>query len=304
MKPISNMAFYCCGARMQDAAAPNPICGDGYAKLFMNDDGQRIYEKFSSETFSRTSMTVRHRIIDEVLRQMLLANPNSCFVTIGAGFDSRPYRLPGGTWFELDEPQLIAYKDAHLPAWECTNPLRRLAIDFETDSLEEKLSLISHRGPVIFILEGIFIYLNEAQTAQLIETLNRLFPGHLLVCDLVNREMVEKYGQRLRNIASEMNATFQLIDQPETIFSKSGYQVKGKISLVEVSVALGLYKIPDYFLKYFLKKEIDGNSVYVWLSDKEPALIQVPPEEPQEQMADVALAEKTHQKTRPGPGRR
>lgn len=304
MKPISNMAFYCCGARMQDAAAPNPICGDGYAKLFMSEYGQRIYEKFSSETLSTTSMMVRHRIIDEVLRQMLLANRNLCFVTIGAGFDSRPYRLPGGTWFELDEPQLIAFKDAQLPAAECTNPLRRLSIDFETESLEEKLSLISHNGPVVFILEGIFIYLNEEETSKLIRTLNKLFPGHLLVGDLVNREMVEKYGHRLRDMASAMNATFQPMDQPETIFSKSGYQVKGKISLVEVSVALGLYKIPDYFLKYFLKNEIDGNSVYVWLDEKEPALIQVPPQDRQEHMAGVALVEKAHQKTRPGPGRR
>jgi methyltransferase (TIGR00027 family) len=291
MKPISNMAFYCCGARMQDAVAPKPICGDEYAKLFMNDYGQRIYDKFSSETFSRTSMTVRHRIIDELLRQMLLTNPDACFVTIGAGFDSRPYRMPGGTWFELDEPQLIAYKDAHLPAGDCANPLRRLSINFATDCLEEKLSAISHRGPVVFILEGIFIYLNEEQTRKLIRTLNKLFPGHLLVCDLVNRDMVEKYGQRLRDIAGQMSAAFQLIDQPETIFSKNGYQVKGKISLVEVSVALGLYKIPDYFLKYFLKNEIEGNSVYVWLDEPEPALMEAP-------------VQAAHQKTRPGPGRR
>ena len=303
MKPISNMAFYCCGARMQDAATPNPICGDEYAKLFMNDYGQGIYEKFSRETFSRTSMTVRHRIIDEVLRQMLLANPDSCFVTIGAGFDSRPYRLTGGIWFELDEPQLIAYKNKHLPAGECANPLRRLSINFETDCLEEKLSPISHSGPVVFILEGIFIYLNEAQTGELIQTLNRLFPGHLLVCDLVNREMVEKYGHRLRDIAGEMNAAFQPIEQPEAIFSRSGYQVKGKISLVEVCVALGLYKIPDYFLKYFLKNEIDGNSVYVWLDERKPALMKVPAQEAHPRMAGLTPAEKA-QKTRPGPGRR
>lgn len=273
MKPISNMAFYCCGARMQDAEATTPICGDGYAKLFMNDYGQGIYEKFKNENFSRVSMTVRHRIIDEVLRQMLQVEEDLGVVSIGAGFDSRPYRLAGGTWFELDEPQLITYKNRQLPAAKCPNPLRRIPIDFSADSLEEKLSLISHDGPVVFILEGIFIYLNEAETSQLINTLNKLFPGHLLVCDLVNRDMVEKYGQRLRNIATEMSASFKAVDKPESVFSSSGYQVKTRISLVEASVDLGLYHLPKYFLHYFLKNEVDGNSVYVWLDHKEPALV-------------------------------
>ena len=92
---------------------------------------------------------------------MLVSEPNLCVITIGVGFDSRPYRLAGGTWFELDEPQVMTYKNARLPIAECVNPLRRIPIDFCTDSLEEKLSPISHRGLIVFILEGVFIYLNE-----------------------------------------------------------------------------------------------------------------------------------------------
>lgn len=271
MKPISNMAFYCCGARMQDAAAAIPICGDGYAKLFMNDYGQRIYDQFQKETFSKVSMTVRHRIIDELLRQMLLAHENLCIVTIGAGFDSRPYRLTGGAWFELDEPALITYKNECLPVGECANPLQRIPINFCTDSLKDKLSLIAHSGPVVFILEGIFIYLTESETRELTQTLNTLFPQHRLVCDLVNRDMVEKYGRQLRDIARQMNAPFKAIDRPESVFSKNGYRAEKRISLVEVCVDLGLYNFPRYFLNYFLKNEVDGNAVYVWQDQKTPA---------------------------------
>ena len=36
MKPISKTAFYCCGVRMQDAERQKPVCGDNYAKVFMN----------------------------------------------------------------------------------------------------------------------------------------------------------------------------------------------------------------------------------------------------------------------------
>ena len=49
MKPISRTAFYCCGVRMQDAEASAPVCGDAYAKVFMNEDGLRIQEAFKDE---------------------------------------------------------------------------------------------------------------------------------------------------------------------------------------------------------------------------------------------------------------
>src|SRR5215213_9193437 len=125
MKPISKTAFYCCGVRMQDAASSDPVCGDIYAEAFMNEDGVQVFEAFKDETGPNASNVVRHRIIDDFLRRELLENSDLYVVTIGAGFDSRPYRLKGGTWVELDEPQIIAYKNERLPIEKCENALDR-----------------------------------------------------------------------------------------------------------------------------------------------------------------------------------
>ena len=264
MKPISNIAFYCCGVRMQDAARENPVCGDVYAKLFMDAYGRRIYDEFKEQTLSNVCVIVRHRIIDDVLRNMLASSPDLCVVTIGSGFDSRPYRLAGGIWFELDEPLVMAYKNVRLPISKCTNPLYRIPIDFCTESLEEKLSAISQpAAPVVFILEGVLIYLNENEIRKLLEVLVSLFPEHLLICDLVTREMVESYGQKLQEIATKMGSPLKAIDKPETIFLTIDYKVKKKISILEVSVDLGINKIPKFILRYYFNKEIKGNSVYV-----------------------------------------
>lgn len=271
MKPISDMAFYCCGVRMQDAAQTSPICGDVYAKLFMEEYGRHIYDIFKEEAICNASIIVRHRIIDDVLRQMLLSRPNLCIITIGTGFDSRPYRLTGGTWFELDEPQIMAYKNERLPIAGCTNPLRRIPIDFCTDSLEEKLALISHVGPIVFVLEGVFIYLNEQETRKSLDIFNHLFPAHQLICDLVNREMVENYGQKLRAIVDGIGASFKAVDQPESIFLISGYRVKQIISILDLSVDLGINIIPKFILRYFFNGEIKGNSVYVFIKQAKQA---------------------------------
>src|ERR1044072_1861582 len=151
MKPISKTAFYCCGVRMQYAERAKPVCGDTYAKVFMNEQRLQILETFKDETRPNISNVSRHRLIDDLLRQELVANPNLTVVIIGAGFDTRAFRLPGGTWDELDKPQVITYKEERLPAATCDNKLQRISIDFANESLEQKLAPFSGRSPVTVV---------------------------------------------------------------------------------------------------------------------------------------------------------
>jgi len=76
---------------MQDAERSASVCGDNYAKAFMNEEGLRILEAFLDETSPNASAVARHRIIDDCLRQKLLAHPRLCVTLIGAGFDSRAW---------------------------------------------------------------------------------------------------------------------------------------------------------------------------------------------------------------------
>jgi methyltransferase (TIGR00027 family) len=264
MKPITDTAFYCCGARMLDAAQEKPICGDDYAKLFMCDHGLAVFDRFKALDLSNSSVIVRHRIIDDMLRQLLYADHELNIVTIGAGFDSRPYRLNGGDWFELDEPELIAYKNILLPTDQCNNPLHRESIDFDKEDLIDKLLQLPHSGPVVFVLEGVVIYLCESDIQNLLGELDYEFPRHRLLCDLVNSEMVNKYGQTLSKVVSEMGAPFQSVDHPETVFLQSGYQAREAISVVDASVDLGINVVPKFFWRSFFQAEVTGNSVCMW----------------------------------------
>ena len=146
LKPISSTAFYCCGVRMEDAASRAPVCGDMYAKRFMDDAALRIFERFREFTPPNRSNAARHRIVDDLLRERLVHDPDTNVALIGCGFDSRAYRLGGGRWFELDEPEVIAYKNECLPISQCPNPLQRIPIDFAAESLEAKLASPGCRG--------------------------------------------------------------------------------------------------------------------------------------------------------------
>jgi methyltransferase (TIGR00027 family) len=263
MKPISKTAFYCCGIRMQDAQHNNPVCDDIYAEAFMNEDGLRILEAFKDETSPNATNVARHRIIDDFLRQELRANPGLCVVIIGAGFDSRAYRLKGGTWVEFDEPQVIAYKNERLPVSNCKNELHRIPIDFSTDSLEEKLYTFSSDRPVIVVIEGVFIYLEEEVIRQLLQILRRFYPGHKLICDLMSRKFFEKYSKTLHEKIADIGTSFKFTDNnPEELFLENGYRCTEKISIVESAVKFESIKIPRIILKTLLRTLASGYAIY------------------------------------------
>lgn len=271
LNPISKTAFYCCGVRMRDAEGPRPVCGDTYARLFMNEEGLRILAAFDEEAGPNASNVARHRIIDDILRRELAADPKLLVVIVGAGFDSRAYRLKGGAWVELDEPQVVEYKEERLPASLCENELRRVAIDFSSESLEEKLAPFAGRdhsfaGRALFVVEGVMMYLDEGAIRTLLKTLRRLFPRHTLVCDLMNRRFFEKYGQTIHEKISGMGAPFKFkADDPERLFLECGYRRASKISIVEKSVEFqraGI--IPRLMLKTVLRRLAAGYAIHVF----------------------------------------
>jgi methyltransferase (TIGR00027 family) len=267
MKPISKTAFYCCGVRMQDAEREQPVCGDTYARLFMNEEALQILEGFKDETRPNISNVGRHRIVDDLLRQELLANPDLTVVIIGAGFDTRAYRLKGGTWIELDEPHVIDYKEERLPASTSDNKLERIAIDFAIDSLEQKLSAFSGRDPVAIVIEGVFMYLEEATIEQLLQTLHRLFPRHKLICDLMTREFFEKNAQTIHEKLTGMGATFKFTaDNPEKVFLRNGYRQLETIPIVEKAVLFEAGEIPPDVWQTIQPTLPQGYSIYVFTS--------------------------------------
>lgn len=265
MKPISKTAFYCCGVRMQDAELSKPVCGDVYAKAFMNEDGLKILDAFKDETRPNASNVARHRVIDDLLRQELLANPGLTVVIIGAGFDSRAFRLKGGSWVELDEPQVIEYKNERLRAANCENELQRIPIDFATDSLEEKIGPFANRSPVVVVIEGVFMYLEQEVIDELLQTLRRVFPSHKLICDLMTRQFFENYGRTIHEKLTGMGATFKFtVDNPGEIFLKNGYQHLEQISIIEKSVLFKASSVGRIVWKILGGVFPRGYSIYVF----------------------------------------
>lgn len=260
--PISRTAYYTLGVRAADAAAPRPLCGDTFAQRFMNDDARKVWEEFAELVWPNASNAARHVMIDDHLRRVLAANPAATVVIVGAGFDTRAYRLRGGRWFEFDEPEILTYKEGKLPAATAPNPLTRIPIDFARESLADKLAIVGSPSNVHVVVEGVLMYLTQSQRRALLETLAARFPDHFVYCDLMSKPFFEKYGRDVHVKIVGMGATFtDMMVKPAELFRTAGY---GVTDLASVPLYIGDRRSmnpPRFVVKYLLRTLREGYAV-------------------------------------------
>ena len=270
MNPISNTAYYCCGVRMEDANRSRSVCKDIYAERFMDERGRQIFEPFKSEKMPNLSNITRCRLIDDYLLAELAIDNKLDIITIGAGFDSRPYRLAGGNWLEIDEPQIISYKNERLPVTECSNPLRRISIDFAHESLADKLAEASNENHTVFVIEGVFMYLETEAIENTINTIQRLFPKHVLYCDLMTKKFFTRFAQCVHSKLVASGGVFTTRpDFPEAIFTRHDYKSIERIPMFKRARELGILrdeaKLPKFvswlLLNLFLR-DLRGYAVH------------------------------------------
>lgn len=268
MKPISRTAYICCGLRAADAVSERPICGDQYAERFMAGEGHAVIAAFEGIRHSRrfaAGNLARHRIVDDLLREELAADPNLLVVVIGAGFESRAYRLPAGTWVELDEPQVFALKDQVLPLCECPNTLQRIPIDFATESLPDKLAPFARPARVIVVVEGVLMYLEPEQIRDLLRDLGAVFPRHTLVCELMDQRFFDKHASPGHARIQDLGAEFKYTPpHPEELFQQNGYRLDQRVSIMGKCVDIGAIKVPKFLIRLMMPAALSGYTMHVF----------------------------------------
>lgn len=120
------------------------------------------------------------------------------FVNLGAGFDSRPYRLSGlaamPIW-ELDQPENIQGKRSALGKALGTIPsnIQLVKVDFDCDDLSAVLEAhgYSPKKPTFFLWEAVTQYLTESGVRSTFDFLARAAAGSRLVFTYVRKDFLE-----------------------------------------------------------------------------------------------------------------
>lgn len=140
----------------------------------------------------------RARAIDDAVRAALGQGVRQ-LVVLGAGLDTRAYRLFGGETlaaFEVDLPgvqkgklQKVQKALGHLP-----KAVTFLPLDFDTQSLDAalKATAFDPAQPAVVVWEGVTQYITAAAVRQTLDFAGRLAPGSVLVFTYVLKSVIER----------------------------------------------------------------------------------------------------------------
>jgi methyltransferase (TIGR00027 family) len=148
--------------------------------------------------YTRSSGVVRTRLIDDLVRDSIRAGVRQ-FVLLGAGFDSRAFRLTevkGIPTFEVDHPATQRAKRARLRLAMKHPPgnVHFVEVDFEKDNLGFKLRRagFDEKIPTLVLWEGVVSYLSEPSVNANLMLLSRLLaPDSRLILTYVHKGAVD-----------------------------------------------------------------------------------------------------------------
>jgi methyltransferase (TIGR00027 family) len=155
------------------------------------------------------SIRARVRYFDDFVER-LCGEGLEQLVILGAGYDTRAYRLKGHVRvFEADHPDTLAFKRGKICEIFGALPdhVVYVPIDFEAEDLRDRLIAkgYSPAKKTLFLLEGLIMYLPpEAVDATLAFIRNNSGPGSAVLCDYYPLSAVD--GTDTRPVAANIRA--------------------------------------------------------------------------------------------------
>lgn len=260
---VARTAFYCCALRADDAARATPVCGDGFAERFLDAEIRRDLAPLMGFPGPAASNVARHRIIDDLVRAALARDAQRRVIVLGAGFDTRAFRLPGGRWWEIDDPQLLAFKEERLPAATAPRPLVRLPITFREESLADRLAPLAGSDEAIVIVEGVCMYLADDTLREMAATIRAALPKARLLVDLMTPAFNRRFSGGVRAELGKLGAVFAVRGvEPRVLIEQAGWTALTTTSIVERARQAGTLPIPRWLLATFYRTLRDGYAIW------------------------------------------
>jgi methyltransferase (TIGR00027 family) len=188
---VSDTAWLVAELRAIESERPDAHFHDPLARKLLGDKGPKILELFGSSIATDFLMSVRTKVIDEVILKTVELGVDTV-INLAAGLDTRPYRLelpPTLRWIEADYPALIDFKNDKLAEDQPKCKLLRRGMDLAIDA-DRKSFLKEETGKsdlCLVLTEGLLYYLTENNVAALATELLSYNSVQWWVMDVMNK---------------------------------------------------------------------------------------------------------------------
>ncbi|MFA5065930.1 MAG: class I SAM-dependent methyltransferase [Dehalococcoidia bacterium] len=199
------ITLYC---RALESRSRNPIINDPEAVRIADTinsrlagSGERLYRDLAQGKLDKkltTFISLRARRFDDYARAFLSGNPGGTVVNMGCGLDTRFWRIDDGKmgFYDLDLPEVIEIKRKLCREAGRYHMIASSVLDYNW------LSLLKNEtgGPVLFLAEGLVMYLEKKDVRELVLKLQSSFPGSELVCEVVNESVAHGWLKAAMNM--------------------------------------------------------------------------------------------------------
>ncbi len=151
------------------------------------------FSKASKDSTMGSGVIARTIVFDELVKKFIDQNPDCTVVNIACGLDTRFYRMDNGriTWYNLDLPETASVREQ---IYQEKGRVSTIGCSVLEDVWAKEIKV---RGKMLFIVEGLSMYLTEEENAKMLGIIRDHFENATVLLEClakkwVNREKVEK----------------------------------------------------------------------------------------------------------------
>jgi methyltransferase (TIGR00027 family) len=158
---VGDTALLAACRAIESGRADSLVC-DPLAEEVAGVRGMALARDVSMFEWVSLGVVIRARLIDELLKEALTSRRLQTVLNLGAGLDTRPWRLelPAGLrWIEADSSAILEYKATKLAQEAPRCRLEQVAADLARPGERESLFARVGSAPALMITEGLLAYL-------------------------------------------------------------------------------------------------------------------------------------------------
>lgn len=170
--------------------------------------------------YTLLASAVRSSNMDRYIRDFLSRKPNGVIAQIGCGLETTFFRNDNGknVWFEIDLPDVIAYRTRLLPSSERD---RYIAADaFEKQWIDVIREEYPH-APILVTASGLFYYFEKTRVIGLLRMLKGV--GNIeVVFDAVSSRGIKRMSKYMKQVGHEDVSMYFSVDRGEDLLHEFG----------------------------------------------------------------------------------
>jgi methyltransferase (TIGR00027 family) len=252
---ISETALWVAMHRAEESQRPDAIFRDPLAERLAGERGRQIAAQMG-RAFGSWGVIVRTKLIDDLVLSAI-ADGADRVVNLGAGLDTRPYRLslPSTlTWIEADLPGILDKKDELLRHETPLCQLRRQRVDLADPVARRAVLRDAFAGAkrALVLTEGLLGYLDSKQVEELARELHAHNAAVWWISELASPEVLRATQRRLHSkIGDAARFKFGPPERAE-FFRPLGWKARDLRSIIHEAVRLRrgprLFRLLSWFL--------------------------------------------------------